>query len=164
MMARLQRITATDWALASVTLCAGVLGVALVMEHAFDMVPCALCLMQRVWFFITAFFVCLGLAHNPRWGVYPLLSLTSAIVGGGFAIRQLYLQALPADQVPSCGPDIQYLIDVFPLSDVLSAMILGSGNCAEVHWQFLGLSIPGWALVAFCALVVLSVFQWRAPR
>ena len=135
---------------------------ALVMEHIFDMVPCPLCLMQRIWIFAAGIFAFIGLMHDPRWGIYPLLSMASATIGGGFSIRQLYLQSLPADKVPACGPDITYMIDAFPLKDVLAAMTRGTGDCATVTWQFLGVSIPGWALAGFVVILGLSIAQLRA--
>ena len=135
---------------------------ALVMEHLFALVPCPLCLMQRIWFFAAGLFAFVGLLHNPRWGFYPVLSIASAVTGAGFSIRQLYLQSLPADQVPACGPDITYMIDAFPLKDLLAAMTRGTGDCAAVSWQFLGLSIPAWALFGFAAIVVLGIAQLRA--
>jgi disulfide bond formation protein DsbB len=135
---------------------------ALVMEHLFALVPCPLCLMQRIWFFAAGLFAFFGLLHDPRWGIYPVFSIASAIAGGGFSIRQLYLQSLPADQVPACGPDITYMIDAFPLKDLLAAMTRGTGDCAQVAWQFLGLSIPAWALLGFAAIIVLGVAQLRA--
>ena len=135
---------------------------ALVMEHFFALVPCPLCLMQRIWFFAAGLFAFIGLLHNPRWGIYPVLSIASAVTGAGFSIRQLYLQSLPADQVPACGPDITYMIDAFPLKDLLAAMTRGTGDCAAVSWQFLGLSIPAWALLGFAAIVVLGIAQLRA--
>jgi disulfide bond formation protein DsbB len=118
---------------------------ALVMEHLFDMDPCPLCL----------------LLHSPRWGIYPLLTLLAAVIGAGFSIRQLYLQSLPEDQVPACGPDMTYMLENFPLADVLAAMTRGTGSCAEVAWQF-GLTIPGWALVGFATIAVLAIVQFRA--
>jgi protein dithiol:quinone oxidoreductase len=132
------------------------------MEHVFDQVPCPLCLMQRVWFFAAGLFAVAGLLHDPRWGIYPLLSLLSALTGAGFAVRQLYLQSLPADQVPACGPDINYMIDAFPLADVLAAMTRGTGDCAAVDWTFLGVALPGWALLGFAVVAVVAVLQLRA--
>lgn len=88
--------------------------------------------------------------------------MVAAVIGGGFSIRQLYLQGLPPDQVPSCGPDMSYMLEAFPLTDVLIAMTRGTGDCAEVAWSFLGISIPGWALVGFAALAVMAALQLRA--
>jgi disulfide bond formation protein DsbB len=150
------------WATIVVFMTGGLLFGALIMEHVFDMAPCPLCLMQRIWFFLAGAFAVAGLLHNPKWGIYPLCSMVAAFVGGGFSIRQLYLQSLPADQVPACGPDMAYMLDVFPLSEVLVAMTRGTGDCAQVSWSFLGLPIPGWALLGFLAIIVAAVRQLRA--
>lgn len=134
---------------------------ALIMEHIFNMDPCPLCLMQRLWFAIAGLLALASLIHSPRWGIYPLLTMLAAIIGGGFSIRQLWLQSLPADQVPACGPDMSYMLENFPLADVLAAMTRGTGDCAQVAWQF-GLTIPGWALVGFIAIFVLAGLQLRS--
>lgn len=141
--------------------CGLLLAGALIMEHVFHLDPCPLCLMQRIWFAVAGLISLLSLLHSPRWGIYPLLTLIAACIGGGFSIRQLYLQSLPPDQVPACGPDMTYLIENFPLSDVLAAMTRGTGSCAEVVWQF-GLTIPGWALVGFVVIALAAAAQLRA--
>ena len=138
-----------------------VLAGALIMEHIFMMDPCPLCLMQRVWFAIAGLLALAALIHSPRWGIYPLLTILAALVGGGFSIRQLWLQSLPADQVPACGPGMDYMLENFPLGDVLAAMTRGTGDCAEVAWQF-GLTIPGWALVGFIAIIIVAGFQLKS--
>jgi disulfide bond formation protein DsbB len=134
---------------------------ALVMEHIFMMEPCPLCLMQRVWFAIAGLLALAALIHSPRWGIYPLLTILAALIGGGFSIRQLWLQSLPADQVPACGPGMNYMLENFPLADVLAAMTRGTGDCAAVSWQF-GLTIPGWALVGFIAIIIVAGLQLRS--
>lgn len=141
--------------------CGGLLCGALIMEHAFGMAPCPLCLMQRIWFFFAGVPALISLIHNPRWGIYPLLTIAASMVGGGFSTYQLWLQSLPADQVPACGPDMAYMFENFPLTDVLKMMTRGTGDCAEVAWQF-GLTIPGWALVGFLGIIALAVMQWRS--
>jgi disulfide bond formation protein DsbB len=161
-MNRLLDISSETWALCLVAMTGLLLFTALVMEHAFAMEPCPLCLMQRVWFFLAGAFAFVSLLHNPRWGIYPLCTMLAAFVGGGFSIRQLYLQSLPADQVPACGPDMAYMLEAFPLSEVIIAMTRGTGDCAEVAWRFLGLSIPGWALLSFAAIIVVAALQLRA--
>jgi disulfide bond formation protein DsbB len=133
----------------------------LVMEHVFRLDPCPLCLMQRIWFAFAGLSALIGLLHSARWGIYPLATLVAAITGAGFAIRQLYLQNLPADRVPSCGPDMTYMLENFPLGELLAAMTSGTGDCAEVAWQF-GLTIPGWALVGFVSIICLAILQLRA--
>ena len=153
-----------DWALSILTVIAILLAGAQYMEHILLLDPCPLCMMQRVWFILVGLIACLGLATNPRLRIYPLLSLLGALTGGGFSIRQLYLQSLPPDEVPLCGPDLAYMLDVFPLSDTLNAMIMGGGSCAQVNWSFLGLSIAAYALLGFIALAAFSVAQWKASN
>lgn len=139
----------------------GILCIGLLVEFALGLAPCPLCMMQRIWFALTGIVAWIGLSHNPRWGIYPLVSALCAMVGGGFAIRQLWLQSLPADQVPSCGPDLSYMIDAFPLGDLLAAMTSGTGDCAVIHDVIPLMSIAGWSLLGFSLLLFASVMQLR---
>ena len=139
----------------------GILCIGLLVEFALGLAPCPLCMMQRIWFALTGIVAWIGLSHNPRWGIYPLVSALCAMVGGGFAIRQLWLQSLPADQVPSCGPDLSYMIDAFPLGDLLVAMTSGTGDCAVIHDVIPLMSIAGWSLFGFSLLLFASVMQLR---
>ena len=139
----------------------GILCIGLLVEFALGLAPCPLCMMQRIWFALTGIVAWIGLSHNPRWGIYPVVSALCAVVGGGFAIRQLWLQSLPADQVPSCGPDLSYMIDAFPLGDLLVAMTSGTGDCAVIHDVIPLMSIAGWSLLGFSLLLFASVMQLR---
>lgn len=153
---------AGDWALAIVVLGGTLLGTALVMEHVFGLAPCPLCLMQRIWVFFGALAAYVGLLHNPRLGIYPLATIACSIIGAGFSLRQLWLQALPADQVPACGPDLAYMFEAFPLTEVIAAMTQGTGDCAQVSFSFLGISLPGWTLLGFLVLSAAAALQWRS--
>ena len=152
-----QTSRAEHWALATLLISGGLMCAALYMEYVMGLAPCPLCMMQRLWVVIVGLLAWASIVHNPRWGIYPLLGTLAAIVGGGFSLRQLYLQSLPADQVPACGPDMNYMLEVFPLSDVLVAMTQGTGDCATVSWSLLGMSIPGWTLLGFIVLAACNM-------
>ena len=142
--------------------CMFLIGVALYMEHMMHLEPCPLCIFQRVAVITAGLIAIVAALHNPqRFGikVYSLMVVMASTVGGALAIRQLHLQSLPEDQVPSCGPGLDYLLDVFPMQDVIQMVLVGDGSCAEVAWSLLGISIPGWALVGFIGLVTLGLFQ-----
>jgi len=64
--------------------------------------------------------------------------------------------------VPACGPGLDYIMDAFPLLDALELVFTGSGECAEVNWSFLGLSMPGWTFIWFLLLAALAlVANWK---
>lgn len=151
-----------QWAVITTLVCGFLLCAALFMEHVMGLAPCPLCMMQRLWIAIVGLIIYASLMHNPRLGIYPLIGMLASIAGGGFSIRQLWLQSLPADQVPACGPDLQYMLDAFPLSDVLVAMTSGTGDCATVSWSLLGISIPGYVLAGFIVLFALCFAQLRS--
>ena len=124
--------------------------------------PCPLCIFQRVAVISAGLIAIAAALHNPAplgIRVYGLLVALASAAGSALAMRQLYLQSLPEDQVPSCGPGLDYLLDVFPMQDVLQMVLLGDGSCAEVVWSLLGISIPGWTLIGFVGLITLGLFQ-----
>jgi len=89
----------------------------------------------------------------------------SAALGTGIAARHVWLQNLPADQVPACGPGLSYMMERYPGTRLLEKVLSGSGECAEAGWRFLGLTIPGWSLLWFVLLGLLIVWlAWRTPR
>ncbi len=142
--------------------CTFLMGVALYMEHQMHLEPCPLCVFQRVGVVAVAGIALLAALHNPgKTGVnvYGYLVIGAAAAGGSVSMRQLWLQSLPADEVPACGASLDYMMDTLPFLDVVSTVLSGDGSCAEVAWSFLGLSIPGWTLVGFVLLALAGLFQ-----
>lgn len=142
--------------------CLFLMAVALFMEHMMHLEPCPLCIFQRVAVISVGVIAFAAALHNPVGlgiRVYGCLVVLVALIGAGLSSRQLYLQSLPEDQVPACGPGLDYLLDVFPMQDVLRMVLEGDGSCAEVVWSFLGISIPGWTLVGFAGLIALGFIQ-----
>jgi disulfide bond formation protein DsbB len=91
-----------------------------------------------------------------RWA-YGGLAALAAGAGAGVAARHVWLQNLPADQAPACGPTLDYLMEVLPFTEVVTTILKGDGNCAVIDWSLLGLSLPGWSFVAFAGLFVLAI-------
>lgn len=142
--------------------CVGLLGVAFYMEHVMGLEPCPLCWLQRFGFMGVGLVSLVAALHGPgQLGlrVYGLLLTATAGAGLGMAGRQLWLQSLPADQVPACGPSVEYMLEVLPMAEVLTTALKGTGDCATVVWRFLGLSIPGWSAVFFVVLVALGLMM-----
>ena len=134
------------------SICVALMAAALTMQYALKLDPCPLCVLQRVLVIALAGVFLVAAVHNPGLvgrRVYGILIVLLGALGIAVAGRHVWLQNLPADQVPECGPGLEYLLDAFPLTEALSLVFRGSGECADVQWMFLGLTIPGWTLVIF---------------
>ncbi|MFW2002479.1 disulfide bond formation protein B [Acinetobacter ursingii] len=136
---------------------------ALYLEHVKGLDPCPLCVFQRVGLMAMGIFALIAFLHNPASNLmkrmYALLATLSIGWSVGIAARHVWLQTLPPDQVPSCGPGLNYLIDALPLKTVLSEVLTGSGECAAIDWTFLGQSLPVWSLVFFSVLLLICLWQ-----
>lgn len=147
--------------LAGAVACAALLGYGLWLQHVDGLEPCPLCVFQRVAFIVLGLIFVVAALHGPRRNgamVYGVLAAIAAAVGAGIAGRHVWLQNLPADQVPACGPGLQYMLEQFPLQRMIEKVLSGSGECASVDWSFLGLTIPGWALVWFVLLGIYALW------
>ncbi|WP_439105491.1 disulfide bond formation protein B [Congregibacter sp.] len=132
------------------------------LERTLGLPPCPLCITQRLFVVLVGFFALLAALHNPKgWGrqVYALLCLISASVGGAVAMRHIWLQNLPEELAPACGPSLEYMLETLPFSETFSVVMMGDGNCAETVWTFMGLSIPEQTLALFVVLAAVSLFQ-----
>ncbi|MGK2942191.1 MAG: disulfide bond formation protein B [Immundisolibacter sp.] len=153
-------LTPRQWCGLAAAACAGLLGFGYYLEFAHGLEPCPLCILQRLAFMaVGTSFLAGALIGRRKVGtrVLALLALLFAGLGGGVAGRQVWLQSLPADAVPACGPGLDYMIGNFPLLKTLSMVLRGSGECAENTWQFLGLGIAAWALLWFALLGLLAL-------
>ena len=139
--------------------CASLMGYALYLQYVMDLEPCPLCIFQRVAVIAMGLVFLIAAFHNPGRsgaGAYALLQLLIGGAGAAIATRQVWLQSLPKDQVPACGMGLDYMLDTLPFTDVLRKVFEGSGECAEKGWEFLHLSIAGWTLVFFVAMIAVS--------
>ncbi|HET9469597.1 MAG TPA: disulfide bond formation protein B, partial [Usitatibacter sp.] len=129
--------------------CAGLLAFAIYLQEEVGLEPCPMCILQRYAFTALAIVALLAALHGPRGTAlkaYGALLALIAVAGAGVAIRQSYIQHDPP-KISSCGTDLEFLVNTFPLSQALPKIFAGSADCAIVTWRFLGLSIAEWALV-----------------
>lgn len=127
--------------------------------------PCPLCLMQRVSIiFILAF----GLINFYRKSsCSQALFVTQyilALLGIYFAARQMWLMSLPSSEIPACLPGLSVLVHYFPWHETVRALVWGSGNCTEIRWTWLGLSIPAWSIVYFVCVAIATVMAYFRPK
>ena len=142
----------------------GLIGVGLLLQHVVGLDPCPLCIFQRMAYLAVALFALLAAWLSPRAASrgFGVLVLAAALTGAGIAGRHVWLQMNP--QSMSCGPGLQTMLELFPLTDVLPKVFRGSGDCAEASWTLLGLTIAEWSLIWFVTLSVATLFILLARR
>jgi disulfide bond formation protein DsbB len=160
-MIELWRSISNRWLyLAGALFACGLIGFALFLQYVKHQDPCPLCMVQRVVFIALSAVFALAVLQGPkRIGerVYAGLIVLLSLTGVGVAWRHIWIQSLPKDQVPACGPGLDYMLETMPMSNVLKELMHGSGECAEKGWTFLTLGIPEWSLICYIALGVWAV-------
>ncbi len=151
--------------LAGFVACLGMMGFALYAEHILKLDPCPLCILQRIAVIAMGVVFLLAALHHPAGrgkrvyaGLIGLAALYGIIVAG----RHAWIQSLPPDKVPACGASLDYMLETLPLTEVLRKVLTGSGECADVVWTFLGLSMPAWVLV--CVVILGGAGVWNNLR
>ncbi len=149
-------------------ICVAAMSGAMIFQYVMYLEPCPLCIFQRVVVIALGLMFLVALLHNPGTAgrkLYGLGTVLVSLAGIGLAARHVYLQNLPPDKVPECGPGLDYYLETLPALDVFRKVLSGSGECAEVVWRFLGLSIPGWTLVMFAGFFIFGLYLLftRAP-
>ncbi len=141
---------------------AGLMTFSLFLQHGLELEPCPLCISQRIVMVTLGVIGLIAAIHNPKttgFRVYGGITLITGIAGMALAIRQLYIQNLPPEKVPACMPAIEYLVDMLPFTQIVQIMLTGTGDCAEVQWTFMGLTIPGWTLIMFTGFTLFGLVE-----
>ncbi|MDH3305645.1 MAG: disulfide bond formation protein B [Gammaproteobacteria bacterium] len=142
--------------------CVSMMGFALYAQYGLMLEPCPLCVFQRIATILLGLVFLIAALHNPgKLGsrIYAVLIALAAGDGVAIASRHVYLQNLPADRVPACGPGFEYIMENFALFDALDLIFQGSGECAEVVWRLFGLSMPTWVIIGLGGLGIAGVWN-----
>ena len=153
--------------LAGFVACAGMMGFALYAQYGLLLDPCPLCILQRVAVISLGLVFLVAALHDPAGGarkVYGVLLGVIAVCGTAVAGWHVRMQHLPPDELPSCGPGLDYMLDNFPLGEMLKMVFTGSGECGDVLWRFLGLSMPTWVLIGVGTLGIVGVWNGFSRR
>ncbi|WP_348549126.1 disulfide bond formation protein B [Psychrobacter sp. KFRI-CH2-11] len=139
------------------------------LQRYMGFTPCPLCIFQRIGLIVMGVFALMAALFHPKSMAVRLVLWLGSLVGIGWATvvagRHVWLQHLPADQVPSCGPGLDYWLDTLPILQVFKEVFAGSGECAAIDWTFMGLSIPEQSLILFSLLLVVhALVLWRIVR
>src|SRR5687767_2434587 len=137
--------------------CAGLMAYALYAQYVLGLAPCPLCIFQRIATMVTGILFLVAAIHNPRENgarAYGALIALAALGGVLISARHIWIQAQPPGTVAACGADLDYLLDIMPVTQVVTKVLTGSGECGKVDWMFLGLSMPWWVAISLGVLGV----------
>ena len=135
--------------------CAALMGYALYAQYVLGLAPCPLCIFQRIAAIVTGVLFLIAALHNPRGTgakVYGVLIGLAALGGMLISARHIWIQAQPPGTVAACGADLNYLLDIMPVTEVVTKVLTGSGECGTIDWTFLGLSMPWWVAISLAVL------------
>jgi disulfide bond formation protein DsbB len=151
--------------LAGALLCAAALGYALYAQHVLRLLPCPLCIFQRITIAALGAVFLVAAIHGTRsWGriVYAALIGVASLATVGVAGRHVYIQSLPPGSVPSCDAPLEVMLKYSKVSSVIKKVLTAGGECSVINWKFLGLSMPFWVLLF--AVVVGAAGVWLNAR
>ena len=144
----------------SLSACIGLLAYAYYAQYYLYLEPCPLCILQRVVVLLLGLNALIALIHAPQTRVrrvYAINGVGLASLGCLVAGRHVYLQSLPPDKAPECGPGLEYILDTLPFNQAIMKIFTGSGECASVDWTLAGLNMPAWVLGAMAVFCLSSV-------
>jgi disulfide bond formation protein DsbB len=141
--------------LAGFAVSAALIGYALFVQYVQGLEPCPLCILQRVAVMAAGVLFLVAALHDPAERgarAYGVLIDVVAMAGILVAARHMWIMAQPPGSVAECGASLDYMMEVLPLHEVLGKVLTGSGECAKLDWEFLGLNMPTWVLIALVGL------------
>jgi disulfide bond formation protein DsbB len=141
----------------------GLIAFSLYLQFYKGLEPCPLCVVQRFLIIVLGLLCGIGIFFTPvhrlaRWSYAGLITLV-ALIGTGSAMRKVWLEHLPPDKIPPCGPGLQFMLEHLPLPKTIQLLFHGSAECSKVEWQFWGLALSEWTLIAFLVFVGLGIWQ-----
>ena len=137
--------------------CVLLMAYALYAQHVLGLEPCPLCIFQRVAVISVGVLFLIAALHDRGARIYGVLLIVAILAGIAVSARHIWIQAQPPGTVAACGADLNYLLEIMPVTEVVTKVLTGSGECGKVDWRFLGLSMPWWVAFSLGALGVWAV-------
>jgi disulfide bond formation protein DsbB len=139
-------------------------GLAVAIQTQFNLEPCPLCVTQRIVFIVIGCLFLLFSFIKPNQ-LIRFIHLTSLlitnIVGIVFASKHILIQSKWITVPAECGIDLDYMFENFPLTEAFSLLFKGTGDCSEIDWLFLGLTLPQLAFIAYIIFSILTLYIYK---
>lgn len=126
--------------------CLSMLLVGWMLQYVVGLTPCPLCIIQRFFFGGVGMVAFLAWLHGKRERLYLGGMFGLALLGGGVALRNIYVERVP--QGTQCIPWLE------SFTDWITVLFQATGDCSKRDWTLLSFSIPEWSLAAFVFLAI----------
>lgn len=130
---------------------------AVYFQHMMGLRPCVMCVYERVAMFGVLFSALFGLLAHGRLAT-RLLALTtwfvSSVWGTLLSYEHVDYQLNPSP-FNMCDIFVNFP-DWAPLNKWVPAFFEANGDCADIVWQFLDLSMPQWLVIIFGCMALIS--------
>ena len=162
MIKQLQQLSGRKKYFLGFLFCSGLMGYALFAQYFLNLEPCPLCIFQRLSVIAMGIIFLVCSLFEPKSNLAKFISSTLFVISGTFSVgvasRHVWLQNLPSEQVPGCGPGLDFMMSTFPINEVFEMVFNGSGECANVDWSFLSFTMPAWVII--CSLFMIAYAIW----
>lgn len=133
---------------------------ALFFEHWMKLEPCVMCIYERVAMLSIGIAALIGLI-SPKTGLLRWIGLLGWIAGSykGLLLSMEHVQyQLHPSPFNTCDIFVNFPAWA-PLNHWIPWMFEAYGECSDIVWQFLTLSMPQWLIVIFAAnLAIAALF------
>lgn len=146
--------------------CAGLIGYALYLQLVENLLPCPLCVVQRIAYWLVGLTALVAFFHLPQTlgrRVYGALVAVFAFSGAAVAVRHAWLVRYPEAFECGISPEEEFL-NALPLARWWPSMFEANGDCADVTWKFASLTLPDWSAIFFIIFGGLAVYLLIAKR
>jgi len=154
--------------LVGLLVCMGLLGFAAYLQVHLGLLPCPLCVLQRILIALLGFVFLVGCLYTPneRFGkrMHSGFIVFFSLLGVFAATRHVWLTFQPPGSVPICSPTLEYMLQNLPLNQTIALLFKGSGDCAKVTYRLLDLNIPEWTLIFFIVVLFFGVIRFAIAK
>jgi disulfide bond formation protein DsbB len=140
--------------------CAGLLTYAIYLQLIKNLLPCPLCVVQRVAYWVAGIAALAAFLQGPQaFGrkVYGAFIVIASAAGAAVALRQAWLVRYPEAFECGISPEEEFL-NALPLARWWPDMFEANGDCADVTWKFIGLTLPDWSAIFFILFAILATY------
>jgi disulfide bond formation protein DsbB len=144
-------------------ICTLMLSFAYYLQYHEGLMPCPLCIVQRLIVATLGLVFLTAALHNPSqqgYRRYGAVIFLVAVLGAGVAGYHVWLQM--SESAGFCLLPINHLLATFSLPKIISLVLENPAGCGAIQWTLLGLSIPVWTLLAFIGLGVVGAIRSRS--